>query len=151
MNSPQTTPRVKSQDFTLNQILCGESSKILAEFPADCVDLIITDPPYLCNYRDRSGRTVANDNDADGVLPVIEQMYRVLKPDSYCISFYGWNAIAEFSEAWKQAGFKVVGQIIWAKDYSSKSNYLNYRHESAFVLAKGNPAKPNNPIDDIQP
>jgi hypothetical protein len=29
--------------------------------PSNSVDFILTDPPYLVNYRDRSGRTIQND------------------------------------------------------------------------------------------
>lgn len=50
-----------------NQIICGESAKVLSTFPANSVDLIVTDPPYLVGYRDRFGRTVANDDDPQAV------------------------------------------------------------------------------------
>jgi DNA modification methylase len=134
-----------------NQIICGESAKVLSSFSAQCIDLVITDPPYLVRYRDQDGRTVLNDDNPQAVLSVYAELYRVLKPNSYCISFYGWNAIAEFSEAWKNAGFKTVGHIVWTKPYASRSGHTRYRHESAFILAKGFPRKPENPINDIQP
>jgi site-specific DNA-methyltransferase (adenine-specific) len=57
------------------------------------VDLILTDPPYLVRYRDRSGRTVANDNNADWLQPAFAEMYRLLKPGGFAISFYGWNEV----------------------------------------------------------
>jgi DNA modification methylase len=34
----------------------------LKAFPSQSVDLVVTDPPYLVNYRDRSGRTIKNDS-----------------------------------------------------------------------------------------
>lgn len=73
-----------------------------------------------------------------------------MKPDSYCISFYGWNAVAEFSDAWVKAGFKIVGQIVWPKSYASSSGHTRYHHESAYVLVKGYPPKPLDPISDVQ-
>ena len=137
--------------MTLNHIICGESATILSHYKPECIDLVVTDPPYLVRYKDRFGRTIANDDSPDAVLSVFSELYRVMKRNSYCISFYGWNAIAEFSEAWKSAGFKTVGQIVWTKPYASRAGHTRYQHESAFVLAKGFPQKPVNPISDVQP
>lgn len=134
-----------------DQILCGEAAALLSSCPAKRVDLVVTDPPYLVNYRDRTGRTLLNDDNPQGVLPVYEQLFRVLKDDSYCISFYGWNAIAAFSQTWEQAGFRTVGHIVWPKSYTSRAGHMRYQHESAFVLAKGFPRKPDDPISDVQP
>ena len=137
--------------MNMNQIICGESTATLSTFPAQCVDLVVTDPPYLVRYRDRDGRTLANDDNPHAVLSAYAELYRVLKPNSYCISFYGWTAIAEFSESWKNAGFKTVGHIVWAKPYASRTSHTRYQHESAFILAKGYPEKPRHPISDVQP
>ena len=133
-----------------NQIICGDSKQVLSHFPNNSIDLVITDPPYLCKYKDRNGRTLMNDDNADGVLPVYDELFRTLKPHSYCITFYGWTAIAEFSEAWSNAGFRTVGHIVWPKQYASKEGYMKYQHESAFILAKGYPYKPERPISDVQ-
>ncbi|MEO1188982.1 MAG: DNA methyltransferase, partial [Pseudomonadota bacterium] len=58
---------------------------------------------------------------------------------------------AQFAAAWDAAGFKTVGHIVWPKPYASRASHALYRHESAFILAKGYPQKPANPISDIQP
>ncbi|GAB4182443.1 MAG: hypothetical protein Tsb002_03770 [Wenzhouxiangellaceae bacterium] len=134
-----------------HQIICGDSQAALQLFQANSVDLVVTDPPYLCRFRDRTGRRVRNDDNPGGVLPVFDQLYRVLKPDSYCISFCGWNAIAEFADAWARAGFAVVGHIVWVKEYASGQGHTNRFHEAAYVLAKGYPHKPANPINDVLP
>jgi site-specific DNA-methyltransferase (adenine-specific) len=134
-----------------NQILCGESASILSTFPANSIDLVVADPPYLGQYRDRRGRTLANDDNPAAILDVYYELYRVLKPDSYCITFYGWIAIADFADAWADAGFRTVGHMVWPKTYASKAGHTAYRHEAAYVLAKGWPRKPEHPISDVQP
>ena len=134
-----------------NQIIEGDCNEILRSIPAASVDLIVTDPPYLVNYRDRSGRTIANDDCPDAVMASIPELYRVLKPDSFCISFYGWNAIDLFMTEWKSAGFRPVGHIVWHKSYASRSWYLEARHEQAYLLTKGRPSRPAEPIADVQP
>jgi len=56
-----------------------------------------------------------------------------------------------FFAAWKVAGFTPVGHIVFSKSYSSAQRFLRYAHESAYVLAKGRPELPANPISDVQP
>ncbi len=41
------------------------------------------------------------------------------------------------SECVETAGFRVVGHIVFAKSYASKSTFVGYTHESAYLLAKG--------------
>jgi site-specific DNA-methyltransferase (adenine-specific) len=76
-------------------------------------------------------------------------MYRVLKPDRFLISFYGWNTVDRFFAAWKGAGFHPVGHLVFVKRYHSKERFLRYSHESAYLLAKGHPAKPQVAIRDV--
>ncbi len=76
-------------------------------------------------------------------------MYRVLKKDALMVSFYGWNRVDRFMAAWKQAGFSVVGHLVFPKTYTSKAAYVGYRHECAYILAKGRPSLPQNPLNDV--
>lgn len=136
--------------MTYNEILNGNAAKTLRQFDGESFDLVVTDPPYLVNYKDRYGRKIANDDNAAGVLPVFDEIYRTLKDNSYCISFYGWNNVHLFSKKWHELGFKTVGHIVWAKEYASRTGFAQYCHESAFILAKGNPQQPSEPIKDVQ-
>lgn len=43
-----------------------------------------------------------------------------------------------------------MGHIVWQKDYSSSAGFLQYRHEQAYLLAKGNPDRPAKPIADVR-
>jgi hypothetical protein len=125
-------------NFT-NQILHGDCIEAMREMPANSVDFILTDPPYLVTYRDRSGRTIQNDVDENWLKPAMAEAYRVLKQDRVAIMFYGWTKIDAFFEAWRSAGFQPVGHIVFRKSYCSKSRFLRYQHEQAFLLAKGRP------------
>jgi len=75
----------------------------------------------------------------------------VLKPDSFCICFYGWNRIDLFMKAWKVAGFAPVGHLVWHKDYPSRTGHLKACHEQAYLLAKGRPRRLGEAISDVQP
>ncbi len=134
----------------VNTIACGDCIDVMASLPAGSVDFILTDPPYLVNYRSRDGRTVSNDDNAAWLKPAFAQMHRVLKPDALCISFYGWNHIDIFMTAWKDAGFSPAGHLVFRKRYASSARFLSYRHEQAFLLTKGRPPPPQHPLDDIR-
>ena len=133
----------------LDRVTCGDCIDVMRAMPWASVDFILTDPPYLVNYRDRSGRSVTNDDNDAWLKPAFRQMYRVLRPDSLCVSFYGWNKVDTFMAAWREAGFDIVGHIVFRKRYSSKARYLSYEHESAYLLAKGRPPLPGSPVPDV--
>lgn len=135
----------------MSRFILGDSTRVMAGFPSECVDFILTDPPYLVGFTDRSGRSIAGDNNDDWVMPASREMYRVLKRDSLAVSFYGWNRIDIFMNAWKAAGFRVVGHLVFAKPYASKSAFVGYQHESAYLLAKGRPQVPASPLSDVIP
>ena len=113
------------------------------------MDFVLTDPPYLANYRDRSGRTVANDTSDIWLNPAFAEIYRVLKADRFCVCFYGWPKVDRFFAAWRQAGFHPVGHLVWTKRYSSRKRFVGYQHEQAYLLAKGYPQQPEHPLGDV--
>jgi DNA modification methylase len=137
--------------LTSNQVLHGDCTQVLRTLPSASVDLVVTDPPYFVRYKDRAGRSIANDSDPGSVLGAFDDLHRVLRPNTVCISFYGWGAIDVFFAAWKRAGFKAVGHIVWHKGYASRRGLLHACHEQAYVLAKGRPQNPAYPLDDVQP
>ncbi len=136
----------------VNTVISGDCLRILPQLDAGSVDFVLTDPPYLVRYKDRAGRTIRNDDRHSGqVLDAFNDVYRALKPNSLCVSFYGWNRVDAFFTAWKGAGFTPVGHLVFSKTYASAQGFLRYAHESAYVLAKGRPELPADPISDVQP
>ncbi len=135
----------------MSRIVLGNCLEVMPTFPAASVDFILTDPPYLVNYKDRTGRSIAGDVTGDWLGPAFAQMHRVLRNDTFCVSFYGWQAVDQFMAAWRAAGFRIVGHLVFAKSYSSCSRFLKYQHESAYLLAKGRPAMPEAPLADVLP
>ena len=138
------------QEFS-NRIIHADCLDVLPRLPVGSIDFILTDPPYLVNYRDRQGRSIANDKREDWLMPAFAQAFRVLKPGRFCVSFYGWHKIDVFMQAWRAAGFRPVGHLVWVKRYTSSAGFLCYRHESAFLLLKGDAQKPDWPLPDVLP
>src|SRR6185503_16067715 len=124
---------------------------LLPELPNESVDLVVTDLPYLVNYRPRDGRLCHGDTDDRWLKPAFEQIYRVLKRDSFCATFYGWPWIDLFMTVWKEVGFRPVSHLVWTKAHTSRSGYTAGKHEVGFLLAKGIPRKPSEPPPDVLP
>jgi DNA modification methylase len=135
----------------LNRATCGDCVEVMKGMSAGSVDFILTDPPYLVRYRDRSGRSVRNDDNDGWLEPAFAQMHRVLKDNRFCVSFYAWNKADRFIEAWKKAGFRIVGHFVFPKQYASSSRFVKYQHEQAYLLMKGNVPLPANPLPDVIP
>ena len=144
-----TSVMTAQQSSFTNQLIQGDCIEVMRRMPANSVDFVLTDPPYLVNYRDRTGRSIQNDANADWLKPAMKETYRVLKQDRLMLCFYGWSKVDEFFAAWKNAGFQPVGHIVFRKTYSSKSRFLSYQHEQAYLLAKGRPPLPKQPVGDV--
>jgi adenine-specific DNA-methyltransferase len=141
MNELASTPH--------NAVLHGDCIDILRSLKPASVDFVLTDPPYLVRYQSRDGRRVHNDDNAAWLQPAFTQVYRVLKFGSYCVSFYGWNRVDQFVAAWSATGFRIVGHLVFRKQYASAGKLLRYSHECAYLLAKGNVRPPSQPIADV--
>jgi adenine-specific DNA-methyltransferase len=109
----------------LNRFHLGDCTKIMPTLPSGSVDFILTDPPYLVNYRSRDGRRIAGDIDDSWLQPAFA--------------------------AWRKAGFRIVGHFVFAKHYASRKGYTEARHECAYLLAKGTPQAPECAPRDVSP
>jgi DNA modification methylase len=133
----------------LNTVILGDCCLVMQHFPSDSTNLVVTDPPYLINYQSRDGRTIAGDTNDAWLLPAFTEAYRVLKSGGFCISFYGWSKADRYLAAWREAGFRPVGHLVLIKSYTSGAAFLQYRHEQAYLLAKGRVDCPLSPINDV--
>ena len=144
-----TIVREEQNRFT-NRIPHGDCIDVMRHMPAQSVDFILTDPPYLVNYRDRYGRTLQNDTDSDWLKPAMAAAYRALKQNRLMVCFYGWPRADKFLDAWRSAGFRPVGHFVFRKSYTSSAKFMKCQHEQAYLLAKGRPPLPKNPLPDVQ-
>jgi len=135
----------------INTILKADCVRAMRQLPAASVNFILTDPPYIVRYQDRSGRSIKNDDNFAWLKPAFAEMYRVLADDSFCVSFYGWTFADRFVTAYRSAGFRIVGHITFKKNYVSSTGYMRSQHECAYLLAKGRPQKAEAPISDVMP
>lgn len=76
-------------DYISNQSLlspcfvCGDSKKVLAQLPDNCIDCVVTSPPYYMKRQYLGGGIgleSTHQEYIDNLLSIVQQIYRALKP-----------------------------------------------------------------------
>jgi site-specific DNA-methyltransferase (adenine-specific) len=116
----------------------GDCRDVLPGLQGESVDLVCTDPPYGCSFRgrfDRKHEPIAGDDELSWVEPVFRQVVRLMRPDTLCVSFYGWPHAETFLAAWKAVGLRPVSHLCFVKNVMGLGRFTRSRHETAFLLA----------------
>ncbi len=130
----------------------GDCLRLLGTFPDRAFHFVLTDPPYLVNYQGRwdgARETIVGDDNAAWLRPVFAQIWRLLKDDSFCVSFYGWPHAELFIGVWKDLGFRLISHLAFVKNVWALGRFTRGQHETAFLLAKGHPEIPPKGISDV--
>lgn len=108
-------------NLPLNQILLGDCLELLRKLPDDCIDSVVTDPPYGLGNKDPEpidifmyvlGATLDTGGDfmgRDWEIPSVQvwrEVYRVLKPGGYVATFAGTRTFDLISVGLRMAGFE---------------------------------------------
>lgn len=126
--------RKAPQDFSAieEKFLLGDSVQIIKGIPDESFHAIITDPPFGVDYEQQTsdslvGQTSSYADNKDlyeYILTMIPDMYRVLKPDAFCIFFLGFSWYERVKGEFRKAGFTVDEiPIIW--DRSDGRTFTN--------------------------
>lgn len=111
----------------INSVQCGDCVAVLKTLPNDCIDTVITSPPYF-QQRNYAGIGMGNEADANGYLSALAQAFaevvRVLKPhgsivynigDKYINSSLMLMPYRFAIMATAQFPVKLVNNITWVK------------------------------------
>lgn len=79
MNISVPKIKLKSQNGNSIELYNGDSLEVLKSLPDNCIDLIVTSPPYSDQRKTTYGG-VHPDKYVEWFLPISEQLLRVLKP-----------------------------------------------------------------------
>lgn len=144
----------------LNKIYNGDCIVGMQSLSSCSIDLVVTDPPYLMNYRtnrrkDKSHKyckEIAGDNDFGLIKAYVKECYRVLKDDSAMYMFCNANQIAFFINTTKEAGFKLKNIIVWVKDEHTSGDLkaaFGCQYEFILLLNKGRKFFKGHRITDV--
>jgi len=92
-----------------NRIITGDAIEVLKKFPDNCIDSIVTDPPYELGFM---GKKWDNTGVAYNV-DLWREVLRVLKPGGHLLSFGGSRTYHRMACAIEDAGFEIRDQIMW--------------------------------------
>lgn len=141
-----------------NMVYNTDCMGLLAAMPDECIDLIVTDPPYrvtshggmastsMSGYwvtkKAHSGK-IFNHNDID-IADYLPQFYRLLKPDAHCYIMCNNFNLPHFFDVVNKSDFKFVKLLVWNKQSKICGRYYMGQVEHIFFLRKGK----EKPIND---
>ena len=129
----------------------GDAREVLPHLPEASFDFVLTDPPYVVEYTgnwNRKHKPIQGDDTPDWLEPVFRQVFRLMVPDTLCLSYYGWPHADIFLTSWKAAGFRPVSHLAFVKRVWGLGRFTRSQHETAYLLAKGHPPFPEVAISD---
>lgn len=133
----------------------------LAEMSDDCVDCIVTDPPYRIPTRTNSSlikRGMFNTDLASSgqlfkhndilLADYIDELYRVLKPNGHCYIFVNNKHLPYFLQTITSSDFHYIKTLIWKKNVPIPNQYYRDNHEYIIFLRKKSSERTKN-IHDL--
>lgn len=151
----QSNPISEDKKLPLNQIICGDCLEVMRELPDECIDLIITDPPYKVTSRgsagnsggmlqkkiNRSGMVFEHNNIK--VSDYAPEFYRLLKDGTHCYIMCNHTNLIEMLNTFTRAGFKFTKSLIWDKGNKIMGQFYMNQFEYILFFSKGTAKKIN--------
>ena len=119
----------------------------MKRIPDGSVDLIVTDPPYLMNYKtghrkDKTHRfndVILNDDNEQLITDYVKECYRILKEDSAMYLFCSSHKV-DFFKRELEKEFSIKNMIIWVKNNHTAGDLesaFGRKYEIVFLVNKG--------------
>lgn len=144
-------------EFTNEDCMIG-----MARYPDNCIDLIVTDPPYKMNHstggctnigfknkwqgKIKAGNTVMDFNTDIQFHEWIPQTYRLLKSGGHAYIFVNDKNMQELLEETQNAGYRLSNILVWKKNNCTPNRYYMKACEFIVFLYKDF-AKPINNME----
>ncbi len=143
----------------MQELVKGDCLEYMAGLQDGCIDLIVTDPPYLMDYKtgrrkDKSHKfctTIEGDDDPELISKYIAECYRIMKNDTAMYMFCNSNKVAFFVNELEKY-FTLRNIIVWIKNNHTAGD-LNYafgkKHEFIILVNKGEAKIRGKRIQDV--
>lgn len=121
-----------SSPLALDSVICGDSLETLKSFPNECIDLIVTSPPYADKRKGTYGG-IHPDKYVQWFLPIVAELKRILKPTGTFIlnikegvvSGERHTYVIELILEMKKQGWLWTEEYIWHKKNSYPGKWPN--------------------------
>jgi len=131
-----------------DQIIHDDSINHMSTMDDESIDLVVTDPPYLMDYK--TGRrknkshdfctAIDGDSDPQLITDYIKECHRILKDNTAMYMFCNANKIDFFKSEIEENGFIIKNIIVWDKGTHSAGDLAHAfgkRHEFIILANKG--------------
>ena len=137
----------------------GDCLEIMKDIPDESIDLVVTDPPYLINYKTnrrkdkthRFTKEIIGENNPEIISEAIKEFYRVMKNDTALYLFCSPDKI-DFFKKEVEKYFKIKNIIIWKKNnWTAGDLYAQFgkQYEMIILANKGRAKFNGKRITDI--
>ena len=132
----------------IDSIKQGDCIQLMSEMPEECIDLLITDPPFAIdfkairhNYNRKADSVLQGYNEIQGndylafTFDWLSQATRVLKDSGSMYIFSGWNYLKELLIAIDVCGLTTVNHLIWKYQFGvvTRRKYVTSHYHCLFV------------------
>ena len=93
--------------YALNTVVCGDALELLKRLPDECVDAVVTDPPYGLKFMGKHWDCSVPD------AALWMEVLRVMKPGAHLTAFFGTRTYHRGVVAIEDAGFEIRDQLAW--------------------------------------
>ena len=143
----------------LNKIYNEDCLVGMKRIPDKSIDLIVTDPPYLINYKTgyrkdkehRFNSVILNDDNADLIKEYIAECHRVLKDDTAMYMFCSSHKVDVFKVELEKH-FTIKNMIIWVKNNHTAGDLesaFGRKYEILFLVNKGRTVFKGERLTDV--
>jgi site-specific DNA-methyltransferase (adenine-specific) len=127
---------------------CNSIVGMKDEIEDNCVDLIVTDPPFAIKFTGKKANyNRTEENVLDGYEEIDEANYqeftydwlsqskRILKPSGAMYIFSGWNHLRIILDALHELGFEIINHIIWKYNFgvNCTNKYISSHYHILYV------------------
>jgi len=154
----------------IEELIHADCLEYMSTIDDETVDLVVTDPPYLMDYKTgrRNGKadkynvnqdsvqhkfatTIDGDDDPELISKYIEECYRIMKPNTAMYMYCNSNKVAFFVTELEKF-FTTRNIIVWVKNNHTAGDLrhaFGKKHEFIILVNKGEAPIQGRRINDV--
>lgn len=111
---------------SVGKIICGDCLEIIKDWPDNCVDLVLTDPPFKVSQKYGGGIDADNLMAVSSIFQTIPEISRILKPNRFFVTFYDNQILPVLFQATKGTILTYRKQIYLYRRWGNAHRWLGW-------------------------